>query len=104
MAATPDKDSQAALPAPLRLLQGLVIGLTASLIFGVLTVVAVVVTRFPKAATPPMPAELALPEGAAPLAVTQGSDWVAVVTTDDRILVYNRADGSLRQTVTLTRP
>lgn len=104
MAAPPEKDSQAPLPAPLRILQWLVIGLTASLIFGVITVVAVVVTRFPKAATPPLPESLALPEGASALSVTQGSDWIGITTSDDRILIYDRASGSLRQTVTLTRP
>ncbi|RRH69371.1 DUF6476 family protein [Falsigemmobacter faecalis] len=104
MAAPPDKDSQASLPPPLRILQGLVIGLTASLIFGVITVVAVVVTRFPKAATPPLPETLVLPQGASALAVTQGADWIGITTTDDRILIYDRASGNLRQTVTLTRP
>lgn len=80
------------------------LGLTASLIFGVITVVAVVVTRFPKAATPPLPESLVLPEGVRAEAVTQGGDWIGIVTSDQQILIYDRASGALRQTVTLTRP
>lgn len=88
----------------MRILQWLVLGLTASLIFGVITVVAVVVTRFPKAATPPLPESLVLPEGARAEAVTQGADWIGIVTSDQQILIYDRATGALRQTVVLTRP
>lgn len=48
-----------------------------------------------------LPAEIALPTGAVAAAFTQGPDWFAVVTEDDRILIYDRASGDLRQTVTL---
>jgi hypothetical protein len=48
-----------------------------------------------------VPETLALPEGAEAFSVTQGRDWVGIVTTDDRILIYDRATGRLRQTVTL---
>lgn len=103
MAVSPDKAAEQPLPAPIRLLQWLVIGLTASLILGVIIVVAVVVTRFPKSATAALPESLVLPEGARAEAVTQGRDWVGVVTEDDRILIYDRASGALRQTVVLER-
>lgn len=105
MANSPDHGTPEPLPAPLRILQWLVIGLTASLILGVITVVAVVVTRFPKATPVPLPENLRLPEGAAmPAAVTQGRDWIGIVTENDQILIYDRTTGSLRQTITLSRP
>ncbi len=104
MAHSPDDDPGPPLPAVVRVLQWLVIGLTASMMLGVIAVVTVVVTRFPKPPTPPTAEALALPSGAEPLSIAQGSDWVGIVTTDDRILVYDRATGALRQTVTLTRP
>ncbi|WP_323041921.1 DUF6476 family protein [Gemmobacter sp.] len=104
MAHTPDDGTGSALPASVRLLQWLVIGLTASMILGVITVVVVVVTRFPARPTPPVPETLALPQGATALSVSQGADWIGITTTDDRILIYDRATGNLRQTVTLTRP
>jgi hypothetical protein len=86
-----------------RLLQWLVIVMTAAMIVGVITVVAVVVIRFPQMPAPPLPETLALPEGQAAVAVTQGADWVAVVTDADTILIYDRATGRLRLTVTLER-
>ena len=35
------------------------------------------------------------------VAFTQGGDWVAVVTADDRILIYDRLTARLRQSVEL---
>ena len=45
--------------------------------------------------------EADLPDGARAVAFTQGSDWFAVVTADDRILVFDRLTGRLRQEVRL---
>jgi len=104
MANSPDDGPAPTLPASVRVLQWLVIGLTASMMLGVIAVVTVIVTRFPRPATPPVPETLALPQGAEPLSIAQGADWVGIVTTDNRILIYDRASGTLRQTVTLTRP
>ncbi|MDX5359046.1 MAG: DUF6476 family protein [Rhodobacterales bacterium] len=104
MAHTPDDGTGTALPASVRLLQWLVIGLTASMILGVITLVGVVVTRFPGRPTAPVPETLTLPQGATALSIAQGTDWVGITTTDDRILIYDRASGQLRQTITLARP
>ena len=72
------------------------------MIGGVITVVAVLVTRMPATfgGVPEWPSELSLPEGAVPEAVTRGRGWVAVVTTDHRILIFNE-DGSLRGEVAI---
>ncbi|WP_295073810.1 DUF6476 family protein [Tabrizicola sp.] len=93
-----------ALPPSLRLLKWLVILLTLTMIGGVITVVTLIVTRMPQAFTasaPKVPAELALPDGATASAVTFGSGWTAVVTTDQRILIFDR-NGVLLQEVTIT--
>ena len=103
MEQTPDEDT-IALPPSVRALQWLVIALTASMVLGVITVVGVVVTRFPKPPTPPMPETLTLPQGESPLAVTQGGDWVAIVTDAGRIHVFDRATGALRQSVQVETP
>lgn len=100
MTEAPDQ-TQTLSPA-VRLLQWLVIGMTFTMIVGVITVVVVVVTRFPKRLTPPLPETLTLPAGQSPLAVTQGTDWVAIVTDARTILIYDRATGRLRQTVEIT--
>ncbi len=104
------------LPPDLRLLKGLVTALTATMIGGLLILIALFVTRLPKAASPvgpsmpaglalpagmTLPAGLTLPAGAAPRAVTFGIGWVAVVTDKDQILIFDAATGTLRQTVTL---
>lgn len=79
------------------------------MIFGVITVVAVIVTRMPQtfgstphetAATglPSLPAGIVLPNGATPQAITFGTGWTAVVTQDNRILIYS-ATGQLQQEV-----
>lgn len=88
------------LPPSLWFLKGLVIALTLTMIVGVITVVALLVTRMPGAmqATPALPTQITLPDGSKPVAFTQTSDWFAVVTADDHILIYNR-DGTLRQDI-----
>lgn len=93
----------APLPPSLRLLKWLVIVLTLTMIGGVITVVGLIVTRMPQAVTsaPKLPNTLSLPEGTRAQAVTFGTGWTAVVTTDDRILIFN-SDGKLRQEVLLT--
>lgn len=82
----------------------MVTALLACMILGVITVVVVVVTRFPSPQTPPSPENLVLPAGARVQAMTQGRDWIGIVTEDERILIYDRATGELRQEVALTRP
>jgi Flp pilus assembly protein protease CpaA len=102
----PPADQAVALPPSLRLLKWLVIVLTLTMIGGVITVVGLIVTRMPQAftaAAPSLPDDLTLPAGATAAAVTFGTGWIAVVTTDDRILIFGK-DGALRQEVNLTTP
>jgi len=93
---------QQALPPGLRLLKGLVIVLMITLIVGVITVVGVIVTRMPQALArgPVLPDALRLPEGAQATAVTTGEGWFAVVTTDQRLLIYG-SDGILRREIVI---
>lgn len=78
--------------------------LTLTMIGGVITVVGLIVTRMPQAfgaSVPAVPAELKLPPGTDGAAVTFGKGWIAVVTTDDRILIFDK-DGTLRQEVRIS--
>jgi hypothetical protein len=88
------------LPPGLKALQRLVTVLTVVMILGFLVLIATLVMRL-NADGPPLPDSLDLPEGSEAVAFTQGGDWFAVVTADDRILVYDRLTGRLRQTVVL---
>lgn len=89
------------LPPSLAFLKWLVIVLMITMIVGVITVVGLLVTRMPGASTEPvMPAAIRLEGGARAVAVTMHADWVAVVTDQGQILIFNH-DGSLRQEVTI---
>ena len=89
-------------PANLRLLRRLVTTLMVVMILGLLTIVGLFVMRFASPAPPGLPQSIALPDGATPMAFTQGPDWYAVVTTDSRILIYG-LDGTLSQEIRITR-
>jgi len=83
----------------LRYLKWLVTLLTVTMIGGFLTIVALFVMRFSTLAQPALPASVALPDGAKATAFTQAGDWFAIVTDDNRILIYDRATGTLRQQI-----
>lgn len=89
-----------ALPPHLRRLARLVTVLTVTMIAGFAVLIAALLLRL-NAEGPELPREVTLPEGATAVAFTQGTDWFAVVTADDRILVYDRLTGRLRQEVAI---
>lgn len=82
----------------LRFLRLLVTTLTAVMIVGILGILVVLVTRL-RDTGPVLPEEVTLPDGTAPVAVTAGPGWYAVVTDDNRILIFDRLTGTLRQSV-----
>jgi hypothetical protein len=97
----PPDATDVTLPPSLRFLKWLVILLTLTMIGGVITVVGLLVTRMPDAFGArqlTLPENLRFPDGAQPAAVTFGTGWIAVVTTDDRILIFDD-DGTLRQEI-----
>jgi len=70
-----------------------------TMIVGVITVVAVLVTKLQQVSPPPgLPAGLVLPAGSQARAVTMGTGWIAVVTSNDHILVFAN-DGTLLQDI-----
>jgi len=88
----------------LRFLRLLVTVLTSVMIVGFVILIGYLVTQFPETGgAVAVPEEIDLPEGAKALAYTQGTDWVAVVTDQDEILIFN-TDGSLRQRVQVQSP
>ena len=92
------------MPPALQWLKWLVMTLTLSLMGVVIPVVWLLVTRLPLPGAHPMPPpRLEMPAGAVASAVTMGSGWVAVVTTDNRILIFG-ADGKFWQDIAVTPP
>lgn len=73
------------------------------MIVGVITVVALLVTRMPAAmrASLPLPDMISLPDGKIAQAFTQSDTWYAVVTTEGQILIYDRRSGVLTQEITV---
>ena len=84
----------------LRFLKLLVTVLTGVMIVGVVVVIFLLVTRF-TSQPPALPDRITLPDGATASAFTQGDQWFAVVTDDNRILIYDRVTGQLQQEVTV---
>ncbi|GIT86953.1 DUF6476 family protein [Roseobacter sp. OBYS 0001] len=95
---TPDREPEE--PANLKFLRRLVTVLTATMIAGVLLIVGLIVIRFYDV-PPVLPQNVSLPDGAQAVSFTQGPDWYAIVTDDNRILIYDRITGALKQTVTI---
>lgn len=82
----------------LRFLKRLVTGLAVVMGAGVLAIVALLWLRLAPGEMPALPAQIALPEGAAAAAVTFARDWTVVVTEAGEVLLYDRS-GALRQRV-----
>ncbi len=85
-------------PANLRFLRILVTVLTATMILGVLAIIVLLVMRLQQPAPLALPDQLTLPDGTTATAFTQTDDWIAIITDDNRIVIYER-NGTLRQTI-----
>jgi hypothetical protein len=101
---SPDPDPET-LPEPpgLRFLRLLVTVLTAVMIAGILGILGLIWSGYSNARAP-LPEVITLPDGSSATAYTQGSDWYAVVTqseSGEEILIFDRASGTLRQTLTI---
>lgn len=107
-----DDTSHADVPEPssLRKLRVLVTVLMWVMIVGMVSVVGLLVLRLSQpspsaqALVPALPSEINLPDEARPLAVTAGAGWYAVVTEDDRILIFDASDGALLQDIPVLLP
>lgn len=88
----------------MRFLRILVTTLTVTTIVGLIILISVIVMRVQQGPTVPLPAQISLPDGTAPMAVTHGPGWYAVVSKDSRILVFDAETGALIQEVEVTRP
>lgn len=73
------------------------------MIFGIIGILGLIWHRYSKAQAP-LPEVITLPDGARASAYTQGSDWYAVVTEEDVILIFDRATGRLRKSIDVAAP
>ena len=72
--------------------------LTVVMIGGLVVVISLLVIRL-SADGPSLPAEITLPAGTTAQAVTFGTGWIAVVTTENQVLILDPESHSLRQTI-----
>lgn len=87
--------------ATLKYLRLLVSVLTATMVIGFVIIVVLFVIRFSDAFSAKLPDTIELPDGTTATAFTKGADWYAIVTADNRILIYDLDTGALKQTITL---
>lgn len=91
-------------PKHLRLLRRMVMALLGVMILGFLILIIMLVMYLrPGDEKLPLPDAILLPDGTTAEAFTQGPDWFAIVTTDRRILIYDRVSGKLRQTMDIEK-
>ncbi len=86
-------------PANLRFLRRLVTVLTLTMIFGLVAIFTVLVMRFSSDTSVDYPASITLPDGKTASAFTQGGDWLAIVTQENEILIYDKTGETLIQTL-----
>lgn len=100
----PTSPEPAAVSLPeVRFLKILVTVLTAVMIFGLVAVIGLLVTRLggvgaPGTALPALPSRIALPDGMKAEAVTVAKEFTIVVTDRDSVLLF-RPDGTLVRAV-----
>ena len=85
------------LPPGLRFLRQLVTVLTVVMIVGVVLIAALLVIRLNQPALT-IPDQITLPAGTVAVSYTQTNDWFAVVTDENKILIFD-LNGQLTQEV-----
>ncbi len=98
---TPEADE--ALPPVAIYLKRLVTILAGVMIAGFLVLITLLVIRL-NADPLPLPDRITLPDGVEAYSFTQGRDWFGVVTSDDQILIYDRATSTLQQIIRVETP
>ena len=85
------------LPPGLRFLRQLVTVLTVVMIVGVVLIAALLVIRLNQPILT-IPDQITLPDGTVAVSYTQTQDWLAVVTDENKILIFD-LNGQLTQEV-----
>mgnify|MGYP000120819141 FL=1 len=98
MSDTPEGIDEAVDPSLVRFLKILVSTLAGVMIVGLVAVIYLLVIRL-NADVPELPSRIVLPEGVKAQAFTQGENWYAVVTEDNRILVFSRDGKTIVQEI-----
>ena len=98
-----DPSEYSAEPANLRLLRRLVTTLLAVMIIGFLTLIFMFVMRFSDNNQTFQISDITLPIGVSATAYTQGDNWYAIIDEKNNILIFNKSDNTLRQTIKIQK-
>ena len=96
-----DPSEFSAEPTNLKLLRRLVTTLLAVMIIGFITLIFMFVMRFQSNNQTFKLNDITLPIGTSATAYTQGDDWYAIVDDANKILIFNKVDNTLRQTINI---
>ncbi len=97
-------EAEVAEPANLKFLRRLVTTLTAVMIGGLLILIALIVIRVQQPSPGlAIPDQITLPDGTTAQSFTASTDWYAVVTTGNQILIFDRVTNELMQTVDIVQ-
>ena len=88
-------------PTNLKLLRRLVTTLLTVMIIGFITLIFMFVMRFQSNNQTFKLNDITLPIGTSATAYTQGDDWYAIVDDANKILIFNKVDNALRQTINI---
>ena len=88
-------------PTNLKLLRRLVTTLLAVMIIGFITLIFMFVMRFQSNNQTFKLNDITLPIGTSATAYTQGDDWYAIVDDANKLLIFNKVDNTIRQTINI---
>ena len=87
-------------PANIRFLRILVTTLTITMIAGIIIVIALLAIKLQPSKIE-IPQNTSLPEDSNAISYSQGSDWIAVTTSENQILIFDSQTGKLRHTISV---
>jgi len=85
-------------PTNIRFLRILVTTLTVTMIAGIIIVITLLVIKLQPSKIK-IPQEITLPKGTKAISYSQGSDWIAIISSDDRIFIFDSVTGKIRKQI-----
>ena len=87
-------------PSNIRFLRILVTTLTFTMIAGIIIVITLLVIKLQPSKLK-IPQDISLPKGTKAISYSQGSDWIAITTSNDKILIFDRQTGEIRNEINI---
>jgi len=95
MSKTPGLD-----PSNIRFLRILVTTLTFTMISGIIIVITLLVIKLQPSKLK-IPQDISLPKGTKAISYSQGSGWIAITTSNDKILIFDSKTGKIKNEINI---